>query len=410
VSRSPKYSIVRTSELIGKRLEKERLARERRREEDREKRAKAALEQARATLTRQVAAVAARCEALGRQPAATPAELATTREALERARWAIDAAVDDAGIAAAVRTLDVAERLRVTASTELLRRSTRHATGQLAAVRGLLAELDAEQRIRYEPAAAAAVDEAVATLAKALDHGDIAAFERHVEAVLTQVRAHHLAVTTRAAEHAERSWTAKATLDELAARLAGLTADAQAARTPLGSLKVAGEVLDAVRAELAADRPGEALALAERLAHRLDALEEELDTAIERLSARREMLGSIIEALPALGFAVNRASFVHGTDGSIGMQARRHRGEALMVVVEDDGPDDHRVNYLRDTTGPLDGRACASLKTLAEELNSSMRRNGFDPGSVTWDDDGHRPPPGARRTAVTRDDRRRSEP
>lgn len=409
MSRSPKYSTVRASELVRERLEAERQARERKRKEEQERRAKAALERTRAAITRQVAAATARCDALAEQPAAVAADLAGPKAALDRAGRAVRTAANDDDIAAALRALDEAERLRVTASADILRRSARHAAGQLSAVRGLLAELEPARRARFAPTAARTVDESVVLLANALDNGNIALFEQHIETLLTQVRAHHLDVTTRAAEHDEQVRTATTALEELTARVAGLTADAQAAHTPLGSLPVAGEVLATIRTTLDADRPAEAMDLAVRLAHRLDELEEELDTAIERLSARREMLGSIIEALPSLGFAVNQGSFVHGEDGSIGMEARRHSGEALMVVVQDDEAEEHRVNYLRETGGPLEARACASLRSLAEELNSSLRRNGFTPGSVTWDDPGPRPAPGVHKTAATTRERRLGE-
>ncbi|SEF27308.1 hypothetical protein SAMN05421837_103732 [Amycolatopsis pretoriensis] len=405
MSRSPKYSTVRASELIRERLEAERQARERKRKEEQERRAKAALARSRAAITRQVAAAAARCAALAEQPSAVAADLTAANAALERARRAAGTAANDDEIAIAVRALDEAERLRVAAAAEVLRRSSRHAAGQLAAVRGLLAELDAGQRTRFSPITARTVDESVVLLATALDNGNIALFEQNIETLLTQVRAHHQEVTTRAAEHAEHVRTAKSTFDELAARVAGLTADAQAARTPLGELPVAADVLGTISAKLAADRPIEAMELAVRLAHRLDDLEEELDTAIERLSARREMLGSIIEALPSLGFAVDQGSFVHGEDGSIGMEAHRRSGEALVVVVQDDEAEDHRINYLRESGGPLEARACSSLKSLAEELNSSLRRNGFSAGSVTWDEDGPRPVPGHRAGAGTQERR-----
>ncbi len=409
MSRSPKYSTVRTSELIRGRLEAERQERERKRREDQERRAKAALEESRAAITRQVKAATARCDALAEQPSAAATDVAEPRAALERARRAVRDATNDDEIAAALRALDEAERLRVTASADILRRGARHAAGQLAAVRGLLSELDTDQRRRFAPIAARAVDDSVVLLAKALDNGNIALFERNIETLLTQVRTHHQDVTTRVAEHAEHLRTAKATLDELTARVTGLLADARAAHTPLGSLPVADEVLGTIRTKLADDQPVEALELAVRLAHRLDELEEELDTAIERLSARREMLGSIIEALPSLGFAVNQGSFVHGEDGSIGMQARRHSGEALVVVVQDDEAEEHRVNYLRETGGPLDTRACTSLRSLAEDLNSSLRRHGFAAGSVTWDEDGSHPAPGAHRKPATTQERRLRE-
>jgi hypothetical protein len=414
VSRSPKYSAVSASELTRRRLEQERRERERKRAQEQAKRAKIAVDKAKAAASSRLDSLAARCGALGRQPSANAADLAPVNEALKRARRTVDSAANFDEIAAAVRALDEAERLRVDTSAEVLRRSTRNAATQLASLRGLLAELNAGQRARFDPVAAASIDDAVATLARALDRGNIASFETSVEGVLASVRAHHITVSEQVAEHGERINAATVAADELAARIAGLTADARAARTPLGDLPVAADVLDSVRAELEADRPVEALELAVRLSARLDDLEGDLDTAIERLSARREMLGSIIEALPALGFAVDVASLVHGDDGSIGVQAQRLGGEALTVVVQDDEAEEHRVNYLRDAAGTrvLDGKACSSLRTLAEDLNSSLRRNGYDPGAVTWDDDAKRPPPGGGRVSMAEEQavRYRSEP
>jgi hypothetical protein len=188
--------------------------------------------------------------------------------------------------------------------------------------------------------------------------------------------------------------TANDLIDDVAARLAALLADATEADVMLQELVLATEALQLIRAELAAGRPVEAVHLATQLAARLADVERELDAAIERISTRREMLGSIVDALPTLGFAVDKESFTERADGSIGIQARRRSGEALAVVVEDAKRDEYRVNYLRgNMTMVLDRDSCVSLASLAENLTDSVRHNGFDASPVTWEgDDGVRPP------------------
>jgi hypothetical protein len=195
-------------------------------------------------------------------------------------------------------------------------------------------------------------------------------------------------------------------VDETAARIAGLTGDAAAADIPFEDLAIAAEVLDEVRAHVAADRPADAVELGNQLLGRLDDVERDLDAAIERLSARREMLESIVDALPALGFAVDAGSLTHGADGSVGIQARRIGGEGLAVVVQNDvngAEEEHRINYLRETASGqplLDPRACTSLVSVAESLNSSMRGAGFDADEVAWEGaDPERRRPGRRHSA-----------
>jgi hypothetical protein len=212
--------------------------------------------------------------------------------------------------------------------------------------------------------------------------------------------------TWQAARHAEQRRAAESLLTELRARLAGLLADADETAIPLQKLTQAEEAWPYIRAKLDADNPAEALDLGGQLAARLDEIERTLDAAIERISARREMLASIVDALPALGFSIELDSFLERADGSIGVQARRRTGEPLAVVVEDVRQDEYRVNYLRDNGSggavTLDRRACSALKDLGEQLNESVRRTGFDAGTLTWDgDDGERTP-GHTRTARRR--------
>jgi hypothetical protein len=196
------------------------------------------------------------------------------------------------------------------------------------------------------------------------------------------------------AQNAVQRRAAAVLVQEVDARLTGLVNDATEADVMLQELTLAGEALQLIRAEFSADRPAVALELAIQLAARLHDIERELDSAIERISARREMLGSIAEALPSLGFAVELDSLRERADGSIGIRARRRTGEALAVVVEDAKRDEYRVNYLRGTaTAVLDRDSCVSFASLAENLNDSVRGNGFDTSPVTWEgDDGVRPP------------------
>jgi hypothetical protein len=207
------------------------------------------------------------------------------------------------------------------------------------------------------------------------------------------------------ARHAEQRRAAESLLTELGARLTGLLSDATETAIPLQELTLAGEAWQYIRSELDADRPHETLELAGLLEVRLNEIEQALDSAIERISARREMLASIVDALPTLGFSIEPDSFLERTDGSIGVQARRRTGEPLAVVVEDVRTDEYRVNYLRDTGAggavALGRKACSALFDVAEQLNESVRRTGFDAGALTWDgDDGEHP--SARNTRTVR--------
>lgn len=202
-------------------------------------------------------------------------------------------------------------------------------------------------------------------------------------------------MTAQIARLAEQRRTATALVEELEARLAGLKRDATETAVPLENLERAGSAMEFIRARLDADVPDDVLQLGGKLTDRLREVESELDSAIERISARREMLGSIVDALPTLGFAVDPESLSETSEGRIGIHAHRRTGELLAVVVEDTRRGEFRVNYLRHTgtTGSfaLDRSSCSSLSGIAEQLNDSMRDSGFEAGNVTWDGD-TRPP------------------
>lgn len=397
MSRSPKYSTVRSSERRRKRLAAERVERERKRRAEQVERAAVAFTNASTAADTRLTALAERCTETVGDPAATDEDREQLATAVARARRALTAADTLDELAALTRRLEDVERQRVAVVAELLRRGRHNAAQQLASLRAMLGELDPADRTRFDRSAAASLDQAMTKLAGVLDRGDVAAFDERIEDVRARLREHHVEVTTSAARHAEQHRAARRLIDENAARIAGLVGDAAAADIPFEDLAVAGEVLDEVRTHTAADRPADAVELGNQLLGRLDDVERDLDSAIERLSARREMLGSIVDALPELGFAVDAGSLTHGLDGSVGIQARRIGGEGLMVVVQNDAEEEHRVNYLRETASGqplLDARACSSLVSLAESLNSSIRRAGFDAGEVSWEgtDPDHRPP------------------
>ncbi|TCO48022.1 hypothetical protein [Actinocrispum wychmicini] len=401
MSRSPKYSAVRTNEARRQQLERERAERERRRNAERARRAALALAKARTEANRELASVSDRCARLRNQPSAADTDLEPMTTVLDVARRAIEIASSSAEMTAALQKLRDVDRMRVATEAEVLRRSERNAARKLAALRRILDETDSAERVRFDPVRSQEVDRAVTALASALDRGDLRTFERDGDALLTKVREHRIEVSNQAALYAERRTEALVLSEEIAARITALVADAAAAEIVLEDLEIAGEVLERVQSDLAADRLDDARGLADRLMTRLDDVEQSLDSAIERITARREILGSIVDVLPRMGFAVDPRSVVRGSDGSIGLHANRMSGESLMVVVQEDAGE-HRINYMREAGSgqPIEGRACTSLRELAEDLNSSVRREGFDTGPVTWDGDPTHPPVSGRRKVI----------
>ncbi|MEU1961729.1 hypothetical protein [Nocardia sp. NPDC019304] len=400
MSRSPKYSTVTADAERRRRLEREREERERVRQAEQARRAQEALEAARAETARRLATLTDACAALPREPGARASDVEPVQTAVHRARSLLDAATTMKQLGKADRAVTAAEVVRASASTEILRRSKASGAEQVTMLRDLLGRHEIRQRLRFDPDGATRSDAAIAELDGFLGRDDVASFLAAADTAVATVRAHHAAVTEHAAEHAEAVRAADAAEQQLAARIRALAGEAAAAHVSLPDITMAGEALAQVRAYLDQDRPDAAAELTDRVAGRLVAVERDLDAAIERFTERREMLGAILEALPGLGFAVDSSSLETGADGSVALRAQPRRGDPLLVVVQDDEERDHRVNYIRegaDEEFALDGRACGSLRDLAETLNSSLRHNGFDTGAVSWDDGGSPRPPGAAR-------------
>ncbi|WP_174188540.1 hypothetical protein [Nocardia barduliensis] len=411
MSRSPKYSKVTADAERQRRLERERQERERARQAEQARRAKEALDAARAETARRLATLAAACAALAEEPGAEASDVAPVTAALDSARSLLDDATTMKKLGKADRAVTAAEVLRASVSTEILQRGRRTGAEQVASLQAILAQNDIRQRQRFDSDGATRSAAAVAELSGFLRRDDLASFLAAAPTAIATVRAHHSAVTERAAAHAEQVRAASATEHQLAGRIRALAQEAAAAQVSSQDIAMAGEALAEVRAYLDRDEPDRAAELADRLTGRLAAVERDLDAAIERFTERREMLGAILEALPGLGFAVDSSSLESGADGSVALRAQPRRGDPLLVVVHDDEHREHRVDYIRegaDEAIALDGRSCGSLRDLAEALNSSLRHNGFETGAVSWDDDGSPRPPGAARRGAATENTRQS--
>jgi hypothetical protein len=258
----------------------------------------------------------------------------------------------------------------------------------------LAAERRARERRRHDEAAASAL-----ARARKRAHGKLALVMDLGPDVLAELRQ-----AIDGAETAEKLWSItrrvdevcgtsgqpdgrlSALLEDLDARLTSIATESAAAGVTLADLVLARDAAELVRSELADGRAAEAELLATQLSGRVTELETELDTAIEHAALRRDLLVSIVDALPGLGFAVDPGSLNERSDGSLGVRARRSGGEDMAVVVENTERYEYRVNYLRGgSTAVLDHRSCSSLRALAEKLNESVRGTGFDAGTVTWD-------------------------
>ncbi|WP_156067512.1 hypothetical protein [Pseudonocardia halophobica] len=221
-----------------------------------------------------------------------------------------------------------------------------------------------------------------------------------------ELGAKSMAEVRAAADHARRMDGLAIQLDRLQARHARLLADATAARVVTEDLEILEREIEAVARKLRGGPLEPVEVLVRGIDARLAEAEQELDTAIDRTVARREMLGAIIEALPELGYSVDPATLAETANGTISVHARRLSGAELTVVVgEGGGADPHRVDYIRPgevfaRSPSMPARDCSSLQRLADRLNDSLRTSGYLPGKVSWDGDGGGEPHRRRRAEV----------
>ncbi|GAA4451198.1 hypothetical protein [Phytohabitans houttuyneae] len=389
MSRSPKYSLARS---IAERLERaaqQRAERQRRRREEAERQQRVAVAAARDRATVRCTVLVSRRAALAEQTGVPTEELAAE---LTAASAAIAGASSLGALHAEERRLDAIER-RLVEARALAARDRQYAGDRLTETRRALGEVDPAVRQRFDRTGALEVSRLLAA---------VEATPAPAQAdELARVAGEHLhEVLTARARYEQQRREANALLDELEVQLRGLADDARAADVRLKDGERLTASLELLRAELAEERPEEVLRLGRILAQRLRTAEEELDLTIDRISERRDVLRSLVQAMPGVGFAVVASSVREASDGTITVQAQRHGGEQLVVRVEDTGEDEHRVLYTTDTmvrqeaTGTLgEGAVCTSLVEVIEKLQASARTQGFDMGRVTWEGAGDRQPP-----------------
>jgi hypothetical protein len=396
MSRSPKYSLARS---IAERLERAaeiRAERQRRRREEAERQQRAALAAARDRASGRSALLSARCAALAGE---TGADLSGPATELAMATAAVAAATTLGAVHAEERHLDAVERRLVEARTAAARR---YAGDRVEQARRTLADLPAQARERFDRAGTAEVARLLAAVEAAPSPG-------RADDLAGRVGDHLQAVLEARARFEQQHREAGALLEELDSRLRTLVADARSAEVRLRDEERLTSSLELLRTELADERPEEVLRLGRILADRLRAGEEVLDETIDRISERREVLRSLVQAMPGVGFAVVPSSLRESAEGTITVQARRHGGEQLVVRVEDTGEAEHRVLYTTDTmvrdeaaSVVGEGSGCSSLVEVIGRLQESARTQGFDMGAVTWDGDGDGRPPGQGGAALRR--------
>jgi hypothetical protein len=406
MSGSPKYSTVRANAARRERLERERREREARRQAEQARRAALALANRQRAARQRLTELTSQCVALRDQPGVAPASVDRLLAAARGLEAEISQATTDDRLAAASKRLADLTTERNAVAADRSRRLTADARARLDLLwRGLREPREQDAR-RFDRDGHDEARRALDRLEAALRAGDLAAFTARFDQAASRVESHLRQVWTALAEHEERVRAVAARTDELAARRDGLAADARAAGIDQRDLDIALDALALIRSEIAGDRPEAAADLARALTRRLETIERTLDDAIDRLVLRREMLTSVVEMLPGLGFAVVPGSLTETADGSIALHANRRTGDGLTVVVQDDTEQEHRISYLRPTpgAGALTAAGCTSLVALAGELSGSLGRNGFETGELTWDDDPDQPPrPGRAQQAVAED-------
>ena len=403
MSKSPKYSRVSSSAERRRQQERARQQREREREERRKQREKEALQKARQRADKRLEQVARRQKALGADTAADPAESKAIRSSLDTAGKSIRQATAPGAVSAALRQLDEIDQRISRAEAAAQQSRQLEAAQRLEHLGRRLTEMEPAARQRFDPAGAAETDRLIGELSSLAKRGDTTAFPARADVATAAVDKHVRTVGEGVARHEEQGRELALRHADLAGRVADLESDAAAADVTLGDLRTARETLDYIADTIDADDLEGAANLTGRLGDRLGRLERDLDQAIDRIIARREMLGAIVAALPGLGFTVNPSSKTETADGTIGIQAFRSSGASLAVVVQDNGADEHRVSYVAEAfpgqspgVREMSPGACDTVVDLAEALGASIGTAGFAVGEVTWDDGpGDLPPSGS---------------
>ncbi|MEV0235610.1 hypothetical protein [Nonomuraea sp. NPDC050786] len=402
MSKSPKYSSAEASRERRERRERERAERERRRREKLERQRLAALERARTEVLARTDVIAAACADLAARAAVLPepGRYGKPARKAEKIRKGVAAATGLPELAEAGRRLDELEQRQAALAVELTGELRGQATDQVEAVSAALESMAEPERRRFDAKGAAEVAGVLAELRSAAAAGDAVAVRDRADAASELIGAHLLRAIEGRNAHERARQEAELALDRADARLAALEDDARATGVPLQDLELARAAVTMLRVEQDRERYAEVTADVERLDGRLDAHERELDDAIARITERRQLLTSIVQTLPRLGFIVEAGTLQESPDGAIGVRAHRRSGDAVAVVVEASGTGEHRILYLSDALAAAQERGgsgtqeCVSLLDLAERANATVRTEGFDVGQVEWDDRGDPRPPG----------------
>jgi hypothetical protein len=402
MSGSPKYHTVSSGEVRRRQAEEARRRREEQRREKERQRQAAALERSRQDALNRAEEVARRADELRRQATAfglTDDQGLAAR--LDRARNEIRAAADRAAVGQASGATDEVERSLVDLRQRIDAHQRQQAEERVEAVAAQLAEIPAEVRQRYDRAGADECDELIGTArryaGKAPTKSDL-----RVDAAAQAVREHLDKVLAGRAENAARVAQARDAAEEIYHRFTELRADADQARVPLPDDAGISERLREVATAVEQGDADRVLAGLPEITRRLDRAEAALDGHIDRVIERRELLNSIIRALPEAGFAVDRDSFLQRDDGTLELRAGATDGQQFAVLLRDGADNATEVLYSTDTmqeavvSGDGKSNECGSLLSVIKQLSEETRRQGFEPGAVHWDDeDDDQPPPGS---------------
>jgi hypothetical protein len=314
-------------------------------------------------------------------------------EAAKTAASQASSASIDSALTSAIERMNRAEEQFIRLRTRVAAQGRLDTAARLAALDAVLDEVKPEVRVRFDATGAAEVD----TL---LDPAPTTAAQ--VEQLSARIEQHLCLVVERRNGCEELRRRAAALVEQLTGRLAALDADAVRAKVLLPDGDAARTALGTLRGELLRERFDEVVRTGERVGRKLDEIEAELDATIDRISARRVILGSLVRALPSLGFAVDPQSLAESADGAIGLRARRVGGEGVTVVVEPADDTSDRVLYTSDRMEREEraGRpeaGCPSLLEIISEVNRSAERDGVVLSAVSWQGREDQPQPGAAR-------------
>jgi hypothetical protein len=403
MSTSPKYTTVSPSEARRQQEARERAERERRRREEEARRLAAERSAAQQAVRARLRGVVEQADRVRAEAVAVDSPLVADVDracaALAAHERAISAAQDAQGVTAALREVERSRRALADLRARVLTPHRREAVARIDALDAMIAEFDLAERNESDRAGAGLVDQRRDEARRRVAIDPLGSTEQ-IDRLAAAVGSHVHNILARRAEQDELRQEAEASVEHLGRRLAALESEAAAVGVPFAARIDAQAALAEMAGLVGAGHHADARSRAARVAAAISAAESHLDSEIQGLAQRRDLMTSIVGALPDLGFAVDPASLEQTTDGALYLRAHRADGEELKVLVEEvEGNATIRYTtdaMLRAVDGAGDGtgvaEACDSLVGLIEKLGERTRRDGFTTGPVGWD-----PPRQARR-------------